>query len=182
MKKLSEREIQLSILQILQYFDSYCKKYQLRYYLSGGTLLGAIRHKGFIPWDDDIDVCMPRPDYEKLLITFKNNANEKYLLSSFDVGNSYRPYVKILDLKTKVISKNSEDEQYLWIDVIPVDGLPDGEDEIKKVYWLCNIYRNTLMLARCRLGTGKTPFRRMCKYILQPFARLYGENRLIIDL
>lgn len=178
-RKLNGREIQLAILNILQYFDKYCKKYGLTYYLAGGTLLGAVRHKGFIPWDDDIDVCMPRPDYERLLIIFKDNANEKYSLSSYDVGNSYRPYVKILDLTTKVIAKTSEDEQHLWIDVLPVDGLPDSEDEIKKIYWLCNIYRDTLNLTRCKLGTGKTPLRRMGKYILQPLVRLYGENRLI---
>lgn len=178
-RTLNGREVQLSILNILQYFDKYCKKYELTYYLSGGTLLGAVRHKGFIPWDDDIDVCMPRPDYEKLIKLFNDNANKRYLLSSYDVGNSYRPYAKILDLTTKVIARTSEDEQHLWIDVLPVDGLPDDEDEIKKIYQSCDRYRNILNLIRCKLGTGKTPLRRMSKYILQPLARLYGENRLI---
>ncbi|WP_415944289.1 LicD family protein [Megasphaera elsdenii] len=178
-KKLSEREIQLSILKILRYFDSYCKKYKLRYYLTGGTLLGAIRHKGFIPWDDDIDVCMPRPDYEKLIKMFNDNADKRYSLSSYDVGNSYRPYAKILDLTTKVIAKTSEDEQHLWIDVFPVDGLPDDGEKIKNIYQSCGRYRDILNLARCKLGTGKTPLRRMSKYILQPLARLYGEDRLV---
>ncbi|MFV0635179.1 LicD family protein [Mitsuokella sp. WILCCON 0060] len=181
-RKLSQREIQLSILHILQYFDEYCKRYKMRYYLVGGTLLGAIRHKGFIPWDDDIDVCMPRPDYERLIKTFKDNADKRYSLSSYDVGNSYRPYAKILDLSTKVVAKTSDDEQHLWIDVMPVDGLPDDEDKIKKIYQSCERYRNILNLTRCKLGTGKTLLRRMSKYFLQPLARLYGEDRLIKNI
>ena len=62
-KKLTLKEIKNIELSILISFDRFCKENSLTYYLAGGTLLGAIRHKGFIPWDDDIDVCMPRKDY-----------------------------------------------------------------------------------------------------------------------
>ena len=67
MKYLTAREIQLYELDILYKFVEICKEYNLRYYLSGGTLLGAIRHKGFIPWDDDIDLAMPRKDFLNLV-------------------------------------------------------------------------------------------------------------------
>ena len=63
--KLSEKEYKDRLFDMLVKFDEFCNKYKLDYSLCGGTLLGAIRHKGFIPWDDDIDVVMPRPDYEK---------------------------------------------------------------------------------------------------------------------
>ena len=69
MQQLSLREVQLEELNLLKDFDQFCKKYNLKYSLCYGTLIGAARHKGFIPWDDDIDVCMPRPDYERLKST-----------------------------------------------------------------------------------------------------------------
>ena len=65
--ELSTREVQLRCLAVLEAFDAVCRENHLNYYLSGGTLLGAIRHRGFIPWDDDVDVMMPRADYMKLL-------------------------------------------------------------------------------------------------------------------
>ena len=61
------RPLQLHILKILQAVDKVCKDHNLRYYLWAGTMLGAVRHKGFIPWDDDMDICMPRPDYDLLM-------------------------------------------------------------------------------------------------------------------
>ena len=67
MQKLSHREIQLYLLDILKAVDSFCVKEGIRYSMAYGTLLGAVRHKGFIPWDDDIDLLMPRPDSEKSL-------------------------------------------------------------------------------------------------------------------
>ena len=75
------REIQLGELSLLKSFIAICSKHDLRYYALGGTLLGAIRHKGFIPWDDDLDFFMPRKDYEKLAQLWPQKADSRYQLS-----------------------------------------------------------------------------------------------------
>ena len=95
--KLSEKEYKDRLFDMLVKFDEFCNKYKLDYSLCGGTLLGAIRHKGFIPWDDDIDVVMPRPDYEK----FKRLVKKYPLAPNLVFDISYEGYVqKIIDKDT----------------------------------------------------------------------------------
>ena len=84
-------QLQEKIFDILKWFDSFCRQEGLRYYAIGGTLLGAVRHKGFIPWDDDADVGMPRADYEKLIRLFserKDSIIDKYLLETIDSSDA----------------------------------------------------------------------------------------------
>ncbi len=88
MNNLSLEEIKNAELQMLIVFHKYCEENHLRYTLAGGTLLGAIRHKGFIPWDDDIDVYMPRSDYELLRLQLSNKyLKENYYLFDYILGN-----------------------------------------------------------------------------------------------
>ena len=95
--KLSEKEYKDRLFDMLVKFDEFCNKYKLDYSLCGGTLLGAIRHKGFIPWDDDLDVVMPRPDYEK----FKRLVKKYPLAPNLVFDISYEGYVqKIIDKDT----------------------------------------------------------------------------------
>lgn len=178
MKRLTNAEVKEIELNILLEFHGFCTKYHLRYSLSGGTLLGAVRHKGFIPWDDDIDVCMPRPDYERLVRTFKSE-NNNLEIKSYSLGNYSAPYTKILDRNTVIYSKynSSLEAASLWIDIFPVDGLPENDNDTRKIYELVSLYRRVFMLCDARLGEGTTTFRKMSKYILKPFALLYGRER-----
>lgn len=179
-KKLSVIEIKRYELDILLSFQDSCKKRGLKFYLSGGTLLGAIRHKGFIPWDDDIDVCMPRNDYEKLLRVY-NNDKEKYQLRAVKLNNFNAPYAKLVDTNTIVESQYTEDENnsHLWVDIFPVDALPENIKEVEKIYSKCSLYRQIFALADAKLGEGKSLFRRYAKYLLKPLAKLYGKDRCV---
>lgn len=185
MKKLNLQEIKIIELNILQYFNQFCKKNNLKYYLAGGTLLGAIRHKGFIPWDDDIDVCMNRLDFERLLNEFSHkNENENLQICATCFQNSDVPYCKIVAKNTVVVSKfiTNQTNNKLWIDIFPVDGLPEDEQTVIKIYQRCKFYRKLLLLCDANLGEGKTNFRKWAKYILKPLANLYGKQRLISKL
>jgi lipopolysaccharide cholinephosphotransferase len=178
MKQLTGNEIKHKELEILIEFDAFCRKNHLTYSLCGGTLLGAIRHGGFIPWDDDIDVCMPRPDYEKLIRNFssenKNVEVRSMLVKGFDA-----PFGKIINKKYIISQKYSSRaiDAYLWMDIFPIDGLPDGEAETKKIYQVCEFYRKIYLLCEANLGEGKTAFRKAIKYVLKPLANIYGKRR-----
>lgn len=130
MQLLSEQQIKENIYEILYDFATYCDTYKLRYYLCGGTLLGAIRHKDFIPWDDDIDVLMPRPDYIQLHETLKScPLRKRYQFLSLENRNSIYPFGKIVDLSTAVESSLSCLDKHLWIDIFPMDGTPVSQKE-----------------------------------------------------
>ena len=126
--------IQDKILSILKEFISICKDNNLTYYALGGTLLGAVRHKGFIPWDDDIDIGMPREDYEKFKKIASNALPENYKFLSEDTSNYKKSFSVIRDDSTKIIMNysNEEQEESLWIDIFPLDGMPTNP--LKKKY------------------------------------------------
>ena len=122
------RPLQLKILETLLAIDEVCQKHNLRYYIIAGTLLGAMRHKGFIPWDDDIDIAMPRSDYDKLLAHCKEWLPAQYELICAENDTNYpHPFAKIQNADTTLIER--EHMNYLggiYIDVFPLDGVPEN--------------------------------------------------------
>lgn len=136
MKELSLAEIQRLELQLLLKVDQICRTEGIRYSLGGGSLLGAVRHKGFIPWDDDIDVMMPRPDYEKFLIYCKEH-DTGFNLITYETEKGYNGlFAKIWDPDT-IILDDVMDLAYTTgvnIDVFPLDGLGNSEKEAFRIF------------------------------------------------
>ncbi len=122
------RPLQLRILRILLAVDKVCKEHNLRYYIMAGTMLGAVRHKGFIPWDDDLDIGMPRRDYDLLMSHSKEWLPENYEAVCAENDSEYPlPFAKIQDANTTLIERMHL--KYLggiYLDVFPIDGVPAG--------------------------------------------------------
>lgn len=116
------------ILRILLAVDSCCREHHLRYYIWAGTQLGAVRHKGFIPWDDDIDIAMPRPDYEQLIAHSREWLQQPFEFVCAENDNTYPlPFGKVQDASTTLIERLHL--HYLggiYIDVFPIDGVPSN--------------------------------------------------------
>lgn len=118
-------------LEILKEVASFCDKNNLRYFIYYGTYLGAVRHKGFIPWDDDIDICMPRPDYDSFIESFQH---EYYSVFSWKKENlCLCPFGKVIDIRTELKENGDWGEPMgVNIDIFPVDGLPTDDRKRKK--------------------------------------------------
>lgn len=135
------RKWQLKLLEILVYFRDFCNEHNLRFWLAAGTCLGAVRHKGFIPWDDDLDVQMPREDYDKLLKLWDKYADtEKFKCCvTTKTYQSRFPMATIRSTNTTCIYDHSADDdicQGLKIDVEFLDGVPEGRIS-RKINWFC---------------------------------------------
>lgn len=179
MRELSDQEIKGRLINMLVDFSKYCDAHDLRYYLTGGTLLGAVRHKGFIPWDDDIDVSMPRPDYDKF-IKLKQKEGATNLIC-MENGNKDFPFLKIVDEQTIVRQENItlSDSLGLWIDVFPHDGWAENEKEASKdLFWL-KMWKYIFPYSKAKIGCGTTKFRMILKVPFILFVRCVGSNRII---
>lgn len=176
-------EIHAVELSLLLKFDAFCKDHGLRYSLAGGTLLGAVRHKGFIPWDDDIDLCMPRPDWDRLVQIAQEDAIPKETgfeaRPFFMTELSDTPLLKIVDPRWMVQAEAENEETNLWLDVIPVDGLPSDERDLSHLYSKARVLRKTLMIGTSTAESGHSRARRAFKYIAGPVLRAFNAVKYL---
>ena len=139
MEKMTLREIQLVGLDILKDIHGFCMSRGIRYTLFGGTMLGAIRHKGFIPWDDDVDIAMPREDYDRFVNEY--SSIHGYSLFCPEKGTSWLAYARVCDMEKTLVINDwlswCPFKTGVWVDIFPMDGAPDditeAEDQISRL-------------------------------------------------
>lgn len=129
MRKLSTAEVRECQMQILDNIHSYCQKHGLRYSIAYGTLLGAVRHKGYIPWDDDIDIMMPRPDYDAFIKDYMLEAPSHLALDDRSTNpDCICTFAKVIDKRTIAKGPNIIDDRNVFVDVFCINGMPDEDD------------------------------------------------------
>ena len=151
-------ELQTRLLSMMRWFHGFCVEHSLRYYVIGGTMLGAVRHKGFIPWDDDIDVGMPREDYDRLCSLLRKEK-APYVLETPEDGAKDFPYLygKLYDPTTTMVEKKRKTVvRGIFLDIFPLDGLGNSEEaknlHYKKIKSLIDLHLTMV----CALRKGRS--------------------------
>ena len=160
LKIMSLKDIQQVSLDILKDVHQFCVDNHICYTLFGGTMIGAIRHKGFIPWDDDIDIAMPRPDYERFLEIYQSKKGYR-LFASGTKGN-YLAFSRVCEMEHTLVVNSvfpwSNTPTGVWIDIFPLDGAEDDIDmaqcqfiQLRKMWKKCSYAR----AAKAKLSSAK---------------------------
>lgn len=175
----NHRRIQLSQLGILLQFDKVCKELDLKYYLFSGTLLGAVRHKGFIPWDDDVDVVMLRHDYDKFIRDGQKHFEDHLFIQSRSTDREYPNVpIKIRNSKTTFIENSMVDfdiNHGVYIDVFPIDGAPDNR-HLQRIWWASLRTVNYIGRFLTRINRSKIFGQRRLFYRgVKKFLRVFGN-------
>lgn len=176
------RKLQLIELNILKEVDRICKKHHIKYYMAEGSLLGAIRHKGFIPWDDDLDIAMLRDDYEKFLKVASKEISKKYEVQhSTTIKNYWSPFIKIRYLDNKEyaqshiahLTKNNGP----LLDIFPIDNVPK-KNSIKQFIqaFKIRLYRGMLGLKLYRKPHS------IKSYVVWILSKFYSIEKLHLKL
>ncbi len=149
------KTLQARLVPMLECIDKVCREHHLRYYLWAGTMLGAVRHKGFIPWDDDMDICMPRPDYDLLLA----HCHE-WMPAPFEVVGPHNrsdypyPFAKVEDSSTTVLERPDFNfPEGIYVDIFPIDGIPSDKAVATKHLKKYKFWRHLLFFR------GRDPFK-----------------------
>lgn len=182
MKKINIEERKKLQLDILNEVHHFCVENKINYSLGYGTLLGAIRHKGYIPWDDDIDIVMLRKDYDKFISSFSNQIYK--VASATTIDNWFLPFAKVYDNRTLIIDRKANTTSIgLNVDVFPIDDAMDSEKEFKKQRKYINYLTTCNKIKLFKLNKESTFFNNIiglfCKSLLFLFPKLYFTKKLL---
>lgn len=182
LKDLSPEEFrkwQLKLLEILVYFSRFCEEHHLRYYLASGTCIGAVRHHGFIPWDDDVDVAMPREDYNKLCGLWEKYADKsKFVCCKSDMNQCQSfPMIVIRSVNTTCIYPHSKDMdicQGLKIDIEHLDGVPNNSF----LRWRQKTLAKLLCFFRAQRVPNKSRYSKFIKTTAKVLLFVFPTNKI----
>lgn len=185
MKKISLSKTQLSELQnkeltLLKEIDRICDKYNIKYTLAYGTLLGAVREHGFIPWDDDVDICMLRDDYEKFKCVCKNELSDNFFYQSHETDQEYFHLFDKIRINNTIFKETFlytyNIHHGVFIDIFPLDTVPDSKVLAKLQYIKFHFFRTGLMakylVLDARNGKKKI-FAKLLRILYFPFSKEY---------
>lgn len=173
MELISAEKVREILIKELAEFDKICKDNNLKYSVFYGTLLGAVRHKGFIPWDDDIDVAMPREDYDKLMAMQINNDNYEIKHYKYTDGYYY-PFAKMIDKTTYIEEKDrNEKDMGLYIDIFPIDYVDNYGNGFDKE--IRSALRAREFINHLTASTKKKYAKNALKFILKKIIHLFTD-------
>lgn len=176
-------ELQRIERDLLRVFVEICEKHQLRYFLCGGTLLGCVRSNGFIPWDDDVDVDMPREDYERFLVVAKSELTDPFFLQTFRTDPGYfSGHAQLRNSLTAALLEGEEEETYnrgIFLDIFPLDDIPSDSKMLKKFERQLYILRTAILLGMPAAKKKKYRLKgRMLRIVCRLFVKAAGVWRL----
>ena len=180
MKRIQDEEVKEILLSIIKRVDEICKDNNLTYFLFSGTLLGAIRHKGFIPWDDDIDILMPRDDYNKLNEIIKSKDDGLSFLCFENDSNYIYPFGKVCRTDTRMIENGYKhiDNLGIYVDVFPLDkqgkDLKQSQALVKKMRIL-NAFLFESNLDKYHRNSKKWYYE-IPKFFMYPVSKIFGTK------
>ena len=176
MRELNLDEIKNIQIDLLKNLDAFCQEKGIRYCLCNGTLLGAVKYGGYIPWDDDIDVCLLRDDYERLIAEYKDDDRRK--LASLERDRSFLfPFAKLCDEQTILLESNVKKSTFgVNIDIFPIDSFGDTMEEVGEVFDRMQRLRARLNWAKLRVYTSGSLIKSMAKFFFSLRFRLFGAK------
>lgn len=175
------KEIWAVELDLLEELRRVCLKHDLRFAAEGGTLLGAVRHKGFIPWDDDIDILMPRNDYDKLCKVASSEFKHPYFLENFYSNGFAYGNSKLMNLDTTGYENPTANAHGLFIDIFPYDNIPDEEDLARqqndeKIKYRKEFDRISYCNRAFVYGEKASALRRVLRFLLHYVYKIQGKT------